>query len=142
MAHELAKEQSKRFYGRACVFTGLGGVDGAHIFPAGDFHALADFPENIVPAVRMCHALFDKRADGTHRPVGEKIWILRGFTIEDIRPRIHKALRLLSMRCMILHIEFPEEVAPYDEQILRGWQGGGRTPEADSRYTSEAFPIL
>lgn len=142
MAHELVKEQSKKFYFRQCVFTGLAGIDGAHIFPAGDFPALADFPENIVPAVRMCHALFDTRADGSRRPVSEKLWILRRITIEDIRPRINKALRLLSMRCTILHIDFPEEVAPYDEQILRGWQGGGRTSEADDRYTNEAFPIL
>jgi len=129
MAHEVAKEQAKRFYFRACVFTGQAGVDGAHIFPAGDFIELADFPENIVPAVRPCHRLFDERADGTRRPVSEKIWMLRNLvTIDEMRVRVNKALRMLALRCEAMKradrhgLHFPEMETPKDEKILRYWQ--------------------
>lgn len=136
MAHELAKAQAKRFYGGVCVFTGLAGIDGAHIVPAGDSKLLADFPQNIVPAVTYLHALFDSRVDGSRRPVSEKIWMLRNLTLDEVRPRINKALRLLALRCEILrrgkghNLYVPDPEAPPDEKVLRNWQdrGGAGSP--------------
>lgn len=133
MAHEVAKDQAKRFYFRACVFTGQAGVDGAHIFPAGDFPELADFPENIVPAVRSCHRLFDERADGSRRPISEKLWMLRHLTLDEISGRVNKALRMLALRCDVLrrpdrhNLYLPDMETPKDEKILRYWQNSGWT---------------
>jgi len=126
MAHELATQQSKRFYGEVCIFSGMPGVDGMHIFSAGKHKLLADFFENIVPGNREHHTgpggSFDVRADGTERPVAERLWMLRQLSLEEVRPRINKAMRMLALRCEILHIQFPEPEAPIDEKILRNRQ--------------------
>lgn len=141
MAHDAAIRKAKKAFEGRCVFTGLLGTDGMHLYSAGKFPALADEPFNIFPGVRRVHsvngsACFDKRADGSERPVGERIWMLRNLSADEMRQIVN--LRLDYLLKVILNtgdmLDDKDFGRPIDEKILRdsngtGWQAalaGGR----------------
>lgn len=56
---QKAIKESKEFWEHKCVICLREPVDGAHIYPAGAFPALADSKYNIVPMCREHHTEFD-----------------------------------------------------------------------------------
>ena len=119
--------------GGLCVFTGLAGCDGAHLFPAGDFPQLADCEFNIFAVSRDCHSVrgqpcFDwKQVDGVDivRPVSERIWMLHNMIPEvmwDYQAEMICRLLWLNAECNLVGVEYPEPVKPSDyfELRLRG----------------------
>jgi len=146
MAHESAISRAKRAFEGRCVFTGLTGVDGMHLYPAGRYPEFADDAYNIYPGVRYVHsvrgrACFDLRADGSERPVGERIWMLRHLTDKDLREsvRLRLELFLISIQALTPETEDIDYGRPVDEQVLRRcqsaeWQG----PLAASRDLEDA----
>ncbi len=130
MAHEAAIQRAKRAFEGRCVFTGLTGVDGMHLYPAGPYPEYADDPYNIFTGVRYVHsvtgrACFDKRADGSERPVGERIWMLRNLTHDDMREtvRLRLDLFLVSIEALTAETEKKDYGRPIDEKVLRGGEG-------------------
>lgn len=119
--------------GGLCVFTGLAGCDGAHLFPAGDFPQLADCEFNIFAVSRDCHSVrgqpcFDwKQVDGVDivRPVSERVWMLMYMTPENMWGYYHiirQKLILLADECARVGVIYPDPVKPSDyfELRLRG----------------------
>lgn len=110
MTRESAITAAKKAFDGRCIFTGLSGADGAHIYPAGDFPALADCEWNIVPIVRQCHSVrgqpcFDfRQVDGIDivRPVPERLWMVVNMMPEemwDYRSVVTRRLQLLALEC-------------------------------------------
>lgn len=100
MAHEPAKRLAKIAFGGRCIFTGLPGVDGMHLYPVRPYWSLSDEPLNIFPGIRERHSLpgpavFDLRINGSPRPVSERRWMLESLTWEEARPLVLLRLKLL-----------------------------------------------
>lgn len=126
MAHDNAKRIGKAQTQGLCVFTGVSGTDGAHLFSAGDYPELSDTPENIFAISRNHHSVrgqpcFDfLQRDGVDivRPVSQRIWMLLNLSIEEMRPIIHRKLRVVKMWCERLDIQYPEVEKPEDYEKL------------------------
>lgn len=130
MAHEAAIEKAKRDFGGQCVFTGLAGLDGMHLYPAGKYKEYADDPLNIYPGVRYWHsvdgkACFDKRANGYERPVGERIWMLRNMSRDEVRSKVRARVDefLEKIGALTPETEDVDYGRPIDEKVLRGRKG-------------------
>lgn len=113
-----------------CIFTGLSGGDPAHVFPAGDYPALANCPWDIFYIVRGCHSVrgepcFDfLQVEGVDivRPVSQRIWMIENMMPEamwDYRPRVRRSLQLLAEECGRVGIEYPTPRNPPDYHKLR-----------------------
>lgn len=128
-AHDLASRVGKAATEGRCVFTGLIGVDAAHLFSAGDYPELADIPENIFAMVRKIHSVPDASCfDFTYkygvrkvRPVAERIWLLRTYGLDELKHIINKKLRVVALWCEAKNIDFPEPQRPadYDELVYQ-----------------------
>ncbi len=124
-----------------CVFTGLHGVDGAHLFSCSQYPELSDIPENIFAMVRNHHstpdnACFDWRIDKTIRDISERLWMLKNMVIDDLRGKVSQKLRGLEYQCSKLGVRFPSDEKPEDyEQLLCGGKnlGSGRNCMGQSR---------
>lgn len=109
-----------------CVFTTLTGVDAAHFYPAGDYPALADLPENIFSMVRHLHSVIGKpcfdflQRDGVDivRPVSQRRWMLENMTHEDFRRAIKVKIMVVGGVCEAHDIEFPDAEKPEDYVAL------------------------
>lgn len=123
-SHAVATGKAQT-HGR-CLFTGTIGVDGAHWYPAGDFAALADVPENIFAMNRDHHSVrgrpcFDfVQRDGVDivRPVAQRRWMLENLCLEEFRHIVHKKIRVVGLYCEAHNIEFPDAVMPEDYHAL------------------------
>jgi hypothetical protein len=146
MAHERAIAAAKRAFEGRCVFTGLTGVDGMHLYPAGRYPEYADEPLNIFPGVRYVHsvrgrACFDLRADGSERPVWERIWMLRNLTHDDLRAIVISRVEKLLSKIGALTPETGDKEygRPIDAEILRcGQSDWWQSPLAAIRDYADA----
>jgi hypothetical protein len=129
MAHDNAIRVGKADTDGRCVFRGTTGTDGAHLFPAGDFHALADYFTNVFAVSRDLHSTPDKACfdfkwvNGVRqvRPVSERIWMLENMSLDEFRGQIRQKLDSLAYFCEQLNIEFPESEKPSDYySLIRG----------------------
>lgn len=126
MSRNSAIQTGKAQTDGRCVFTGTIGVDGAHFYPAGDFTALADVPENIFAMNRDHHSVRGKpcfdflQRDGVDivRPISQRRWILENLCMEQFKHIVHKKIRVVSLYCNAHDIEFPDSQEPEDYRAL------------------------
>lgn len=108
------------------MFTGTMGADGAHWYPAGDFHALADVPENIFAMRRDHHSVRGKpcfdwvQRNGVDvvRPIAQRRWMLENLVLEEFKHMVHKKIRVVGLYCNACDIEFPAAERPEDYEAL------------------------
>ena len=62
--------KAKQHFGSECLITGMGGVDGCHIFPRSTHPHLKAVMYNIVPLARHLHRKMDE-----HRPADRVEWL-------------------------------------------------------------------
>jgi hypothetical protein len=130
MAHEAAKQASKKNFG-ACIFTGQPGCDGAHIYSAGTHPEFADCAFNIVPVCNELHnahrPCLDWRADGSPRPVAERLWMIQNLVSDDeMRVKVVKWLGKLRVWLFHKGVDMVNQEVPKDEAILRYMQNSRR----------------
>lgn len=99
-----AKRLATSTFNDQCIFTGTVGTDAAHIYSAGEFPQLVDCQYNIVPVIRGLHstllnACLDYRADGSHRPTSEKVWMVKNLCTEDAKYLMFDRLAILFNVC-------------------------------------------
>ena len=133
-ARKKAVASGKRETDNRCIMRGTKGGDGAHLFSAGDYPALADLSSNIFCISRDLHSTpdapcfdfrrkneFDRNSARIVRPVSERIWILQNLAIEEFRDVILTKLFRCELAAITQDIAFPEPVRPNDlESLLRG----------------------
>jgi len=107
-----AKRVSKKYYGNACIISGQV-PDGAHIFNAGSYPQLKNYPANIVPVARWHHSTrgnqncMDYNGNRNRTP-GEKIQWLKSYVIDPY------AKALLRVQFLVLHTVLENEGVIYD----------------------------
>ncbi len=87
-----ARNNSKKFWGNASVFgecrtakelSRLGDrLDGAHLYPAGEFRHIAKLPANIFPMSSGDHNYWDEDSAGKRSPLEKRALLIQWASLE------------------------------------------------------------